>query len=87
MIDKIVKMQSRLLGLLFDKRRGFEEIYTSVEIIFQKCSFPSEFYCWHIKFAFRIFFYTQISKTNTFNLFKVNKTVKMYSSNILRVSI
>ena len=81
-------MQStRLLGLLFDKRRGFEEIYTSVEIFSKNASFPSEFYCWHIKFAFRTFFYTQISKSNTFNLLKINQTVRVYFSNILRVSI
>ena len=73
-------MQStRLLGLLFDKRGGFEKINVqSVEIIFQKCSFPSEFYSWHIKFAFRIFFYTQISKSNTFNLLKINQTLRVY---------
>ena len=88
--EKIVKMQSRSqFGALIWSRMWIwrKLMYRSVEIIFQECSFPSEFYCWHIKFAFRIFSYTQISKTNTFNLFKINKTVKMYSSNILRVSI
>lgn len=37
-------MQStRLLGLLFDKRRGFEEIYTSVEIFSKNAHFPLNF--------------------------------------------
>ena len=65
-------------------------MYSSVELISDNVYFPLNLfwiYNWHIKFALKIFFYTQISKSNTSNLLKINQTVRMYSVNIVRVSI